>query len=107
MSYIEGSKDLYKLTTSGDLKHFALFFNPAKDTFIGMGFDTHAFIKDKPMVLGGVVLDCEFGLKAHSDGDALLHAVIDAILGAIKGEILANGSLIMTHNTKTPLLKSF
>ncbi|MFA4806870.1 bifunctional 2-C-methyl-D-erythritol 4-phosphate cytidylyltransferase/2-C-methyl-D-erythritol 2,4-cyclodiphosphate synthase [Helicobacter pylori] len=85
VSYIEGSKNLHKLTTSDDLKHFALFFNPAKDTFIGMGFDTHAFVKNKPMVLGGVVLDCGFGLKAHSDGDALLHAVIDAILGAIKG----------------------
>lgn len=46
-------------------------------------------------------MDCEFGLKAHSDGDALLHAVIDAILGAIKGGILANGFLIMTRNTKT------
>ncbi len=54
VSYIEGSKNLHKLTTSGDLKHFALFFNPAKDTFIGMGFDTHAFVKNKPMVLGGL-----------------------------------------------------
>ncbi len=54
VSYIEGSKDLHKLTTSGDLKAFTPFFNPAKDTFIGMGFDTHAFIKDKPMVLGGL-----------------------------------------------------
>ncbi|AFI06215.1 bifunctional 2-C-methyl-D-erythritol 4-phosphate cytidylyltransferase/2-C-methyl-D-erythritol 2,4-cyclodiphosphate synthase [Helicobacter cetorum] len=84
VSYIEGSSHLHKLTTSDDLKHFTPFFNPSNDTFIGIGFDTHAFIRNKPMVLGGVTLDCEFGLKAHSDGDALLHAIIDAILGAIK-----------------------
>ncbi|WP_104748067.1 bifunctional 2-C-methyl-D-erythritol 4-phosphate cytidylyltransferase/2-C-methyl-D-erythritol 2,4-cyclodiphosphate synthase [Helicobacter cetorum] len=85
VSYIQGSSKLHKLTTSDDLRHFRPFFNPSRDTFIGIGIDTHAFTKDKPMVLGGVTLDCDFGLKAHSDGDALLHAITDAILGAIKG----------------------
>ncbi|AFI04013.1 bifunctional 2-C-methyl-D-erythritol 4-phosphate cytidylyltransferase/2-C-methyl-D-erythritol 2,4-cyclodiphosphate synthase [Helicobacter cetorum] len=109
VSYIEGSSNLHKLTTSDDLKYFMSFFNPAKDTFIGMGFDTHAFIKDKPMVLGGVVIDCAFGLKAHSDGDALLHAIIDAILGAIKagdiGEWFPDNDPIYKNANSATLLK--
>lgn len=85
MSYIEGSKNLYKFIMSDDLKYFVFFFNLVKDIFIGMGFDMYVFVKDKFMVLGGVVLDCEFGLKVYSDGDVLLYVVIDVILGVIKG----------------------
>jgi len=49
---------------------------------IGHGYDSHVFSGDGSLVLGGVVFgDCP-ALKAHSDGDALAHAVIDAILGA-------------------------
>ena len=49
---------------------------------IGFGYDSHVFEAGKPLVLGGVLVpDCD-GLKAHSDGDVLIHAVIDAILGA-------------------------
>ena len=49
---------------------------------IGFGYDSHLFESGKPLVLGGVVIpECD-GLKAHSDGDVLIHAVIDALLGA-------------------------
>lgn len=49
---------------------------------IGFGYDSHVFEQGKPLVLGGVfVPDCD-GLKAHSDGDVLIHAVIDALFGA-------------------------
>ncbi len=49
---------------------------------IGFGYDSHVFEKDKPLVLGGVLIpDCD-GLKAHSDGDVLIHALIDALFGA-------------------------
>ncbi|MCB1828052.1 MAG: 2-C-methyl-D-erythritol 2,4-cyclodiphosphate synthase [Coxiellaceae bacterium] len=50
---------------------------------IGFGFDTHAFVADKPLVLGGVNIPFEKGLLAHSDGDAVIHAICDAILGAL------------------------
>ncbi|MEZ4705021.1 MAG: 2-C-methyl-D-erythritol 2,4-cyclodiphosphate synthase [Bdellovibrionota bacterium] len=50
---------------------------------IGQGFDTHPFEKDKPLVLGGVTIDHPYGLKGHSDGDALTHAICDALLGAL------------------------
>lgn len=49
---------------------------------IGHGYDAHAFISDRPLVLGGVNIPHEKGLAAHSDGDAVIHALCDALLGA-------------------------
>jgi 2-C-methyl-D-erythritol 2,4-cyclodiphosphate synthase len=49
---------------------------------IGQGFDAHAFADGRPLVLGGVRIDHPRGLAGHSDGDALLHAIADALLGA-------------------------
>ncbi len=49
---------------------------------IGFGYDSHVFESGKPLVLGGVLIpDCD-GLKAHSDGDVLIHAIVDALYGA-------------------------
>lgn len=50
---------------------------------IGHGYDVHKFGSSGPIVLGGVKIDCEQGLIAHSDGDVLLHAICDALLGAM------------------------
>ncbi|MDX5407593.1 MAG: 2-C-methyl-D-erythritol 2,4-cyclodiphosphate synthase [Chromatiaceae bacterium] len=50
---------------------------------IGHGFDVHAFGGEGPITLGGVKIACEQGLVAHSDGDVLLHALADALLGAL------------------------
>ncbi len=49
---------------------------------IGQGFDVHAFESGRRLVLGGVHIPHTHGLKAHSDGDVLLHALCDALLGA-------------------------
>lgn len=49
---------------------------------IGHGYDAHRFCQNKPLVLGGVNIESERGLLAVSDGDVLLHALIDALLGA-------------------------
>ena len=49
---------------------------------IGHGYDVHAFGGNKPLVLGGVNIGDHIGLVAHSDGDVILHAICDAILGA-------------------------
>lgn len=55
---------------------------------IGEGHDIHRTIKGRPMVIGGVPIVCEFGLDGHSDADVLLHAIVDALLGATgKGDI--------------------
>lgn len=49
---------------------------------IGHGYDVHRFITDKPLIIGGVEIPHEQGLEAHSDGDVLIHAICDALLGA-------------------------
>lgn len=49
---------------------------------IGQGFDVHALVEGRPLILGGVTIEHTHGLKGHSDADALLHAVTDALLGA-------------------------
>ena len=50
---------------------------------IGHGFDVHKFGGDGPVIIGGVSVPYEYGLLAHSDGDVALHALCDALLGAI------------------------
>ncbi|MFC1509479.1 2-C-methyl-D-erythritol 2,4-cyclodiphosphate synthase [Candidatus Omnitrophota bacterium] len=49
---------------------------------MGIGYDIHRFVEDRPLMLGGVDIPHIKGLESHSDGDALLHAICDAILGA-------------------------
>ena len=49
---------------------------------IGMGYDVHRLVEGRPLILGGVTIPYERGLLGHSDADVLIHAVIDALLGA-------------------------
>ena len=49
---------------------------------VGIGYDSHRFGEDRPLILGGVEVPFERGLIGHSDADVLTHAVIDAVLGA-------------------------
>lgn len=50
---------------------------------VGHGFDTHRLVEGRPLLLGGIVVPSERGLEGHSDGDCVLHAVCDALLGAV------------------------
>ena len=56
---------------------------PPATARIGIGFDAHRLVDGRPLVLGGVTVAHHRGLEGHSDGDCLLHAVCDAILGAL------------------------
>lgn len=47
----------------------------------GIGFDVHPLVEGRPLVLGGVTVPFERGLQGHTDGDVLVHAIIDAVLG--------------------------
>lgn len=49
----------------------------------GIGFDVHALVADRPLIIGGVDIPHPKGLRGHSDADVLVHAVMDAILGAL------------------------
>lgn len=52
---------------------------------IGHGFDVHAFAEGRKLVLGGICVPSERGLLGHSDADVLAHALMDAVLGAMRG----------------------
>ena len=55
---------------------------------IGIGYDIHKLVPDRPLVLGGVNVPHSAGLEGHSDADALIHSICDAILGALgEGDI--------------------
>jgi len=49
---------------------------------VGHGIDVHRFVKGRPLILGGIEIPFEKGLKGHSDADVAIHAIIDALLGA-------------------------
>jgi 2-C-methyl-D-erythritol 2,4-cyclodiphosphate synthase len=50
---------------------------------IGMGYDVHPFAENRPLILGGITIPYQQGLAGHSDADCLVHAICDALLGAI------------------------
>tara|TARA_B100001540_G_scaffold136450_1_gene121275 strand:- start:28 stop:537 length:510 start_codon:yes stop_codon:yes gene_type:complete len=55
---------------------------------VGNGFDVHPLVKGRKLILGGVHINHDFGCDGHSDGDVLIHSIMDAILGALnKGDI--------------------
>ena len=54
-----------------------------KDIRIGHGYDVHRLVEGRPLILGGVKIDHTKGLAGHSDADVLLHAITDALLGAL------------------------
>jgi 2-C-methyl-D-erythritol 2,4-cyclodiphosphate synthase len=60
------------------------------DTRIGFGYDSHAFKPGVPLRIGGMTLEHPEGLAGHSDGDVLLHAITDALLGAIAAGDIGN-----------------
>lgn len=78
--WVEGDINNVKITTEEDFEWMQ--WKLAPDMRVGIGYDVHAFCKNKKLVLGGIGIDHAYGLKAHSDGDVVVHAVMDALLGA-------------------------
>ena len=78
IKFIQGEYSNNKITYLDDIK--------TSKTFFGLGFDIHKLVKNKKLFLGGTRIPFHSGLKGHSDGDVILHAVTDAILGATKGK---------------------
>jgi len=81
--YTKGSIKAKKITIFDDLGSLACLQDASDNVFVGSGFDVHQFCDDKDMVLAGVSIPHDKGFLAHSDGDVALHALIDALLGAI------------------------
>jgi 2-C-methyl-D-erythritol 2,4-cyclodiphosphate synthase/2-C-methyl-D-erythritol 4-phosphate cytidylyltransferase len=83
---VPGSADNFKVTEPEDLtrlKHLSEASPMIQDIRIGYGYDVHTLEQGRKLFLGGVELQHPYGLKGHSDADALLHAITDAILGAL------------------------
>lgn len=81
---VNGEEGNSKITTSNDLTLLAAAPEP-DETRVGFGYDVHAYGGDRPLVLGGIAIPGAAvpRVKAHSDGDVLLHALMDAILGCL------------------------
>jgi len=78
IKFVKGEEANIKITKRSDLD-----ISPIK-TFYGIGFDIHRLIKNKKLYLGGIKIPFHSGLKGHSDGDVILHSIIDAILGSLR-----------------------
>ena len=76
IKFINGEILNDKITFKEDIKNIKTFF--------GIGFDIHRLVKDKKLYLGGIKIPFHSGLKGHSDGDVILHSVIDSLLGAMR-----------------------
>ncbi|MDR2161608.1 MAG: 2-C-methyl-D-erythritol 4-phosphate cytidylyltransferase [Desulfovibrio sp.] len=79
---VEGEAANRKITDPADLD-LLRDAAPPRIPCTGLGYDVHRYGGDRPFILGGVTLACPLTVSAHSDGDALLHALIDALLGCI------------------------
>ena len=71
---------------------------------VGIGYDAHKLIPGKGIHLGGIFIECEYSVEAHSDGDVIIHALIDSLLGAAAlGDI---GSLFPSKDPKNKDISS-
>jgi 2-C-methyl-D-erythritol 4-phosphate cytidylyltransferase / 2-C-methyl-D-erythritol 2,4-cyclodiphosphate synthase len=81
------SKDLKLKLIKGENRNIKITYKDDIDkqkTYYGIGFDIHRLIKNKKLYLGGTKIPYHSGLKGHSDGDVVLHSIIDALLGALR-----------------------
>lgn len=85
---IQGDRRNFKITTAEDLIMAEAILNMNSETRIGHGYDVHRFRDGDHVWLGGIKISHSRGVDAHSDGDVILHALTDALLGTIgKGDI--------------------
>src|SRR5207237_487560 len=80
---VEGDPRLEKLTLPADFDRARQWLAGNSVPRTGMGFDVHGFAGSGPMMLGGIAIDHDRGLQGHSDADVVLHAITDALLGAV------------------------
>ena len=88
-----------KITKKNDL------YKKEIKTYYGIGFDIHRLTKNKKLYLGGIKIPFHSGLKGHSDGDVMIHCIIDALLGALRKKDI--GSLYPSNKNKFRNIRSF
>lgn len=80
---VPGEASNIKLTTPDDLALLQFYSGEASGVRVGIGYDIHTLVEGRTLVLGGVPIPFEKGLLGHSDADVVLHALCDALLGAV------------------------
>ena len=96
IKFIRGENSNNKITFKEDITQ--------NKTYFGIGFDIHRLIKSKKLYLGGVKIPFHSGLKGHSDGDVIIHSIIDALLGAMKKKDI--GSYFPSNKNKFKNIRS-
>ena len=96
VNFIEGEKSNFKITDKSDFETLKNIYDSQKS--IGIGFDVHRLVPKKKLHLAGLIIKSKLGTLGHSDGDPVLHAITDAILGACRmGDI---GQMFPDQNKK-------
>ena len=108
IKFIKGEESNFKITKKSDLNKINI------KNFHGIGFDIHRLVKNKKLYLGGIEIPFHSGLQGHSDGDVIIHAIIDGLLGATRKKDI--GTLypsnkkrfknIRSPNMLSPILKN-
>ena len=107
VKFVNGEKNNFKITNQEDLSMLKNFINLKTRT--GIGFDVHRLVPKRKLYLGGLRIKSYLGTLGHSDGDPVLHSIIDAILGACKmgdiGQNFSDKSIRFKNIRSTILLK--
>ena len=96
IKFINGENLNSKITFKEDIEN--------KKIFYGIGFDIHRLIKGKKLFLGGIKIPFHSGLKGHSDGDVIIHSIIDSLLGAMRKKDI--GTFFPDNNKKFKNIRS-
>ena len=106
VSIVSGSKKNIKITEKNDLEILKSF--KIKENYFGLGFDVHKLVPKRKLYLGGLKIKSKIGTLGHSDGDPVLHAIIDALLGACRmgdiGQLFPDSSKRFKNIRSTILL---
>jgi 2-C-methyl-D-erythritol 4-phosphate cytidylyltransferase/2-C-methyl-D-erythritol 2,4-cyclodiphosphate synthase len=107
VKFIEGEKNNFKITDKSDFENLRNIYKSKLS--VGIGFDVHRLIPKRKLYLAGLRIKSKLGTLGHSDGDPVLHAVTDAILGACKmgdiGQIFSDKSKKFKNIRSTILLQ--
>ena len=96
IKFVKGENLNSKITYIEDIK--------INKTFVGIGFDIHRLVKGKKLYLAGLKIPFHLGLKGHSDGDVIIHSIIDALLGAMRKKDI--GTLFPDNKKKFKNIRS-
>ena len=107
VKFIEGEKSNFKITDKSDFENLRNIYKSKQS--VGIGFDVHRLVPKKKLYLAGLRVKSKLGTLGHSDGDPVLHAVTDAILGACKmgdiGQMFSDKSKKFKNIRSTILLR--